>query len=100
MPPDLLGGGGAEPVLHLAVPVLITAGPTVLVAVTEVPALQVDMDPAQLAVVSVVVETSLAPEWSTLIGPDLSRYCALIGYYASLIPIYHKVTAEGTQSPY
>ena len=39
LPPDLLGGGGAEPVLHLAVPVLITAGPTVLVAVTEVPAL-------------------------------------------------------------
>ena len=42
-------------------------------------------------------------EWSTLIGPDPSRYCALIGWdYGAATPalLYLKEPIQGTQRPY
>ena len=50
----LLGGGGAEPALHLPVTVSVTASQAVLVTVTQVAALQVDVDPAQLCVLNFI----------------------------------------------
>ena len=41
-------------------------------------------------------------EWSNPIGPDPSRYCALIGWnhcVATPALLCHKDTAQGTQSP-
>ena len=44
----------------------------------------------------------LLTEWSTLIGRDPLRYCALIGWIIMLLMpalLCHKDTAQGTQSP-
>ena len=41
-------------------------------------------------------------DWSTLIGPALSRYCPLIGWIIMLLTpalLCHKDTAQDTQSP-
>ena len=51
---------------------------------------------------SVILYQGQAPsEWTTLIGPDPSRYCALIGWdhgVARPALLCHKGTAQGTQS--
>ena len=67
----LLGGGLAEPALHLPVTVSITASQAVLVTITQGPALQVYVDLGQLGVVRVVVVTSLAPVITVGLGVRL-----------------------------